>query len=55
MAHTGVPPKKKAKMTKSKAKTVLVVVSDTKSVVHKEFLPSGQTVNAAFYVDDLER
>jgi hypothetical protein len=49
--HTSVFPKpKKAKMSKSKVKTMLVFF-DVKGVVHKEFLPQGQTINAPYYVD----
>lgn len=54
--HTSASPKpKKAKMSKSKVKTMLIVFFDAKGVVHKEFLPQGQTVNAPYYVDVLER
>ena len=28
---------------------------DQKGIVHKEFVPPGQTVNAAFYVEVLKR
>ena len=41
-------------MTKSKVKTMLVVFSDAKGVVDKEFVPPGQTANIAYYVDVLE-
>lgn len=54
--HTDQSPKpKKARMSKSKVKTMLIVFFDSKGVVHKEFVPQGQTVNAAYYVDVLER
>ncbi|PNF36801.1 hypothetical protein B7P43_G09634 [Cryptotermes secundus] len=53
--HTSASPKpKKAKMRKSKVKTMLIVVFDVKGVVHKEFLPQGQTVNAPYYVNVLQ-
>uniref|UniRef100_T1HCJ1 Uncharacterized protein n=1 Tax=Rhodnius prolixus TaxID=13249 RepID=T1HCJ1_RHOPR len=42
---------KKARMSKSKVKTMLIVFYDSK----QEFVPQGQTVNAAYYVDVLER
>ncbi|XP_023701373.1 uncharacterized protein LOC111861214 [Cryptotermes secundus] len=54
--HTSASPKpKKAKMSKSKMKTMLIVFFEAKGVVHKEFLPQGQTVKAPYYVDVLER
>lgn len=54
--HTPASPKpKKARMSKSRVKTMLIVFFDAKGVVHKEFVPQGQTVNAAYYVDVLER
>lgn len=28
---------------------------DSKGVIHKEFVPQGQTVNAVYYVDMMER
>ena len=34
---------------------MLIVFFDAKGVVHKEFVPQVQTVNAAYYVDVLER
>jgi hypothetical protein len=50
--HTSASPKpKKMKMSNSKVKTMLIVFFDVKGVVHKEFLPQGQTVNAPYYVD----
>lgn len=33
---------------------MLTVFFDARGVVHKEFVPQGQTVNAAYYVDVLE-
>ncbi|KAL1129330.1 hypothetical protein AAG570_013859 [Ranatra chinensis] len=46
---------KKARISKSKVKAKLIVFFDAKGVVHKEFLPQGQTINAAYYEDVLER
>ena len=34
---------------------MLIVYFCSKGVVYKEFVPTGQTVNAAFYVELLER
>ena len=51
----GSPRPRKARMSKSRIKSMLIVFFDSKGIVHKEFLPSGQTVNAAFYVEVLQR
>jgi len=32
----------------------LICFFDQKGIVHKEFVPPGQTVNAAFYVEVLK-
>ena len=54
--HTTESPRpKKARMNKSKMKLMLIVYFCSKGVVYKEFVPTGQTVNAAFYVELLER
>ena len=54
--HTPASPRpKKARMSKSKVKTMLIVFFDNLGVVHKEFVPPGQSVNAAFYKKVLER
>jgi len=34
---------------------MLICFFDQKGIVHKEFFPPGQTVNAAFYVEVLKR
>ena len=34
---------------------MLICFFDQKGIVHKEFVPPGQTVNAAFYVEVLKR
>ena len=36
-------------------KSVLICFFDQKGIVHKESVPTGQTVNAAFYVEVLKR
>lgn len=54
--HTDESPRpKKARMSKSKIKTMLIVFFDRRGIVHKEFVPTGTTVNAAFYVQVLTR
>jgi len=49
----GSPRPKKAKQVKSNIKSMLICFFDQKGIVHKEFVPPGQTVNAAFYVEVL--
>ena len=46
---------KKARMSKSKIKSLLIAFYDSKGLVHHEFVPQGQTVNAKFYLEVLER
>jgi len=40
---------------RSNIKSMLICFFDQKGIVHKEFVPPGQTVNAAFYVEVLKR
>jgi len=44
----------KACMSRSRVKIMIVLFFDSRGIVHKEFVPSGQTVNHAFYKDVLE-
>jgi len=54
--HTANPPRpKKARMSKSKIKSMLICFFDSQGIVHKEFVPPGQTVNQTFYREVLER
>ncbi|GFX82944.1 histone-lysine n-methyltransferase setmar-like protein [Trichonephila clavipes] len=46
---------KKARMSKSRMKAMLIVFFDKKGVVYSEFVPEGQTVNGTFYVEVLKR
>jgi len=46
---------KKARQVRSNIKSMLIGFFDQKGIVHKEFVPPGQTVNAAFYVEVLKR
>ena len=47
---------KKALMSRSRVKTVIIVLFfDSRSIVHKEFVPPGQTVNHTFHRDVLKR
>ncbi|GFU16064.1 protein GVQW3 [Trichonephila clavipes] len=53
--HTPQSPRqKKARMSKSRMKAMLTVFFDKNGVVHSEFVPEGQTVNGAFYVEVLK-
>ena len=51
----GSPRPKKARQVRSNIKSMLICFFDQKGIVHKEFVPPGQTVNAAFYVEVLRR
>jgi len=54
--HTKSSPRpKKARMSRSRVTTMIIVFFDRSGIVHKEFVPPGQTVNHAFYKDVLER
>ena len=56
--HTANSPRpKKAAMSKSKIKSMLICFCffDSQEIVHKEFVPSGQTVSQPFYREVLER
>ena len=46
---------KKVRMSKSKIKSMLICFFDSQGIVHKEFVPPGQTVNQTFYREVLER
>lgn len=48
--HTATSPRpKKARMSKSKIKCMLICFFDRHGIVHKEFVPQGRTVNQHFY------
>ena len=51
----GSPRPKKARQVRSNIKSMLICFFDQKGIVHKEFVPHDQTVNAAFYVKVLKR
>lgn len=46
---------KKSRLMKSKIKTMLICFYDSKGIIYKEFVPSGSTVNAEFYLNVLKR
>ena len=53
--HPGSPRTKKVRKSCSKIKTMLIVFFDIRGVVHHEYVPPGQTVNAIFHVEVLKR
>jgi len=54
--YTKISPRpKKARMSRSKVKTMIIVFFDSRGIVYKEFVPPGLTVNHAIYKDVLER
>ena len=54
--HTKSSPRpKKARMSRSRVKTMIIFFFDSRGIVHKEFVPPGQTVNHLFYKDVLEQ
>ena len=48
------PHLKKARTSRSRVKTMINAFFDSCGTVHKEFVPTGQRVNHAFYKDALE-
>ena len=48
------PRPKKARMSRSRVKTMIIAFFENHGIVHKEFVPPGHTVNHAFYKDVLE-
>ncbi len=42
-------------MSKSKVKTMIIVFFNSKGIMHKEFVPPGQTVNQQFYLKVLDQ
>ena len=50
----GSPRLKKSRQVLSNIKSMLICFFYQKEIVHKEFIPPGQTVNAAFYVKVLK-
>jgi len=49
------PRPKKARQVRSNVKYMLIVFFDIQGIVHKEFVPPGQTVNGKFYCEALKR
>jgi len=54
--HMKISPRpKKARMSRSRVKTMIIASFDSRGIVHIEFVPPGQTANHTFYEDFLER
>jgi len=51
----GFPRPKKARQSRSANKSMLIEFFDIRGIVHHEFVPEGQTVNAEFYCNVLRR
>jgi len=49
------PKPKKARQVKSNLKSMIISFFDIKGIVHKEFVPTVQTVNSGFYCEVLQR
>lgn len=49
------PRPKKARQVRSNIKSMLIIFFDIRGIVHKEFVPPGQTVNGKFYCEVLRR
>ena len=52
---SGSPRPKKARQSRSATKSMLIVFFDIRGIVHHEFVPNGQTMNAEFYCNILRR
>jgi len=55
VAHCKLSHPKKARMSKSKIKSMLICFFDSQGIIHKEFISPGKTVNQTFYQEVLER
>ena len=45
---------KKSRLQKFKVKTLLIAFFDNKRIIHKEFVPVGQTINACIFPGSFE-
>jgi len=54
MAHICITTSQKARMSKSKIKSMLIGFFDSQGSVHTEFVPQGQTVNQFYYREIFE-
>jgi hypothetical protein len=51
----GIDGSKKARISKSQMKTILITFFDIKGTVHFEFIPQGLRVNQAYHVKMLKQ
>jgi hypothetical protein len=51
----GIPRSKKVRMSKSKVKRMLVCFFDSVGILHKGWVPAGQTVDQYYYTEILEK
>jgi hypothetical protein len=47
---SGINVSKRARMSKSQMKVMLIAFFDTRGIVHIEFIPQGKIVNQAYYM-----
>ena len=52
---TNEPRPKKARMSKSKIKSMIIIFFDISGIIHHEFVPHGKTVNSVYYLEVLQR
>jgi hypothetical protein len=51
---SGINGSKRAHMSKSQVKTMLITFTDINDIIHFELIPQGRTVNQACYVRSTE-
>jgi hypothetical protein len=51
----GLNGSKRACISKSQTKKILITFFDVEGIAHVEFIPQGQTVNQTYYVEILKR
>jgi len=49
------PRSRRARVSKSQIKTMLITFFDIKGIIHFEFVPQSETVNQAYYVEILKK
>ncbi|UYV73903.1 hypothetical protein LAZ67_11001358 [Cordylochernes scorpioides] len=49
------PQAKKTRKVPSKIKTMLITFFDSRGIIHKEFVPAGQTITGEYYLNVLKR
>jgi hypothetical protein len=55
MESPNSPRLQKVRQVKSKVNSMLIIFSDIKGIVRKEFVLAAQTINSAYYCDVLQR